>query len=292
MLNQLPDELNSFKVTSRENPSTIGFFGEINPLCNFYPASFTYDGIQYISSEQFIQASKAQYFSDIDIHPKIMGCTTSLECKTFSKQIRNIDEEKWEEVAGDICYPRIKAKFYQNPHAMDCLIQTTGSKRIVECATDHLWATGVPLNDPTCLDETKWSSPGILGQMLESIRTEQALRLNSAHTYQQQGAIHSNIALPPPTNTITSLPLSDSPAALPSHGAMPSASHTGICPTYDTQATPMEGLSSSSDATSASASASTTPVSDTMETNTDSGEAISYAQQNCNQTPELTTDIT
>ena len=190
MLNQLPDELNSFKVTSKENPSTIGFFGEINLLSNFYPASFTHDGLQYISSEQFIQARKAKYFGDIDTHSKIMGCSTSLECKTFSKQIRNIDEAKWEEVAGDVCYPGIKAKFYQNPHVMDCLMLKTGSKRIVECATDHLWTTGVPLNDPTCLDETKWMSPGILGQMLESIRTEQMLCLTSAHTYQQQGAIH------------------------------------------------------------------------------------------------------
>ena len=279
MLNQLPDELNSFKVTSKENPSTIGFFGEINPLSNFYPASFTHDGLQYISSEQFIQARKAQYFGDIDTHSKIMGCSTSLECKTFSKQIRNIDEAIWEEVAGDVCYPGIKAKFYQNPHVMDCLMLKTGSKRIVECATDRLWATGVPPNDPTCLDETKWMSPGILGQMLESIRTEQALCLTSAHTYQQQGTIHSNTALPPPTSTVTSLPppLSDSHAALPSHGTMLSAPHTEVCPAYDTQATPMEGLSSSTDPSSSSASASTTPVSDTTETDTDSGEAISYA---------------
>ena len=122
MPNQLPEELNSFKVTSKENLSTIGFFVEINLLSYFYPASFTHDGIKYISSEQFIQARKAQYFGDTDIHLKIMGCTTSLECKTFSKQIMNIDEEKWEEVAADVCYPGIKAKFYQNPHAMDCLI--------------------------------------------------------------------------------------------------------------------------------------------------------------------------
>ena len=96
----------------------------------------------------------------------------------------------------------------------------------MECTTDCLLATGVPLNDPTCLDETKWISPGILGQKLEGIQTEQSLCLNSAHTYQQQGAIHSNIVLPPQTNTVTSLPLSDPLVAIPLHGAMPSASHT------------------------------------------------------------------
>ena len=43
MLNQLPDELNSFKVTSKENPTIVGFFGEINPLSNFFPALFTHE---------------------------------------------------------------------------------------------------------------------------------------------------------------------------------------------------------------------------------------------------------
>ena len=65
-LNQLPDELNIFKVTSKEDQDTIGFFGEINPLSNFHLAPFRLEGIDYISSEQFIQASKAKYFGDYE----------------------------------------------------------------------------------------------------------------------------------------------------------------------------------------------------------------------------------
>ena len=44
MLNQLPDELNAFKVTSKEDTHTVGFFGEINPLSNFHDAPFVHDG--------------------------------------------------------------------------------------------------------------------------------------------------------------------------------------------------------------------------------------------------------
>ena len=39
-LSQLPEELNVFKVTSKEDQDTIGFFGEINPLSTFHPAPF------------------------------------------------------------------------------------------------------------------------------------------------------------------------------------------------------------------------------------------------------------
>ena len=117
-LNQLPEELNVFKVTTRENAGTIGYFGEINLLSNFYPATFTHDGVQYISSEQFIQ--------DHEAYNQIMGCSTSLECKRVSRQIRNVDVDKWNMVAGDLCQPGIQSKFLQNPPIMDTLLWKTG----------------------------------------------------------------------------------------------------------------------------------------------------------------------
>ena len=43
-LEQLPDQLNAFKCTSKANDNIVGFFGAINPLSNFHPASFKYDG--------------------------------------------------------------------------------------------------------------------------------------------------------------------------------------------------------------------------------------------------------
>ena len=155
MLNQLPEELNVFKVTTRENADTIGYFGEINPLSNFYPATFTHDGVQYISSEQFIQANKAKYFGDHEAYNQIMGCTTSLECKCASRQIRNVDVDKWDMVAGELCQPGIESKFLQNQPVMDTLLWKTGHKTIVECTSDRLWGTGIPLNDANCLDSSK-----------------------------------------------------------------------------------------------------------------------------------------
>ena len=128
-LNQLPEELNVFKVTTKENADTVGYFGEINPLSNFYPTSFTYDGVQYISSEQFIQASKAKYFKDVDTYNQIMSCSTSLECKRALRLIRNVDVDRWELVAGNICQPGIRAKFLQNPPVMDTLLQKTDQKQ-------------------------------------------------------------------------------------------------------------------------------------------------------------------
>ena len=69
-MDQLPDNLNAFKCTSKSNKNTVGFFGAINPLSNVHPATFTLGGVEYISSEQYIQVQKVEYFKDKKKHRK------------------------------------------------------------------------------------------------------------------------------------------------------------------------------------------------------------------------------
>ena len=55
---------------------------------------------------------------------------------------------------------------------MCTLLNKTGYKRIVECTNNRLWGTGVPLNRAECLDQSKWTSQGVLGEILEEIHLE------------------------------------------------------------------------------------------------------------------------
>ena len=171
-LQQLPDDLNCFNVTSKEDNQCLGFFGGLNPLSNFHTAPFQVNGIKYFTSEQFIQAKKAEYFNDRITYDRIMGSSTSLDCKKNSRFIKGFDRGKWEEVAKQICSPGIKAKFQQNSDLMCTLLNKTGFKRIVECTNNKLWGTGIPLNRDECLDQSKWTSQGILGEILEEIQHE------------------------------------------------------------------------------------------------------------------------
>ena len=171
-LHELPDDLNAFKVSSKSNEDTIGFFGEINPLSNFHPAKFIVDGQEYISSEQYIQAAKAHYFKDFDSYQKIMGCKTSFDCKQLAWSIKDVDAKQWDTVARGVCERGIREKFTQNAHLMHVLLEKTSNKTIVECANDRLWGNGKALADESCLNRDLWISQGILGQILENIRTE------------------------------------------------------------------------------------------------------------------------
>ena len=162
-LHELPDEVNVFSATTKEDDSSIAFFGAINPLSNFYEAEFTIDGTTYISSEQYIQAMKATQFKDKVAYNLIMGSRTSLDCKTHGSKVKNYRKEEWDNKAKDICRPGIHAKFQQNPDLFRILCEKTGKKTIVESANDRVWGTGTTLGNPECLNRDRWISQGILG---------------------------------------------------------------------------------------------------------------------------------
>ena len=74
-LHTLRDDLDTESATSKSDENAIGFFGEIQPFSNFHPCKFSHDDIDYNSSEQFIQARKAEYFKDDVAMARILTAT-------------------------------------------------------------------------------------------------------------------------------------------------------------------------------------------------------------------------
>ena len=130
-LDQLPNDLNAFNVTSVSNSDCLGFFGELNPLSNFHPAMFTCEGKTFHSSEQYIQWKKAELFNDRISANNILSSSTALECKNLSINIQHFDKSKWDSNAKGLCTPGIYCKFAQNPALRDLLINCTGNRQIV-----------------------------------------------------------------------------------------------------------------------------------------------------------------
>ena len=177
-LQSLPADLNEFKCTSRENSDTIGFYGELNPMSNFYNCEFMVNKVRFHSSEQMIQFNKVKHFGDHVTMSQILYADTPLECKQLSRDIVNFNEDNWRQVAKNMCQEGINEKFRQNPTLSKILIQT-GDKKIVECSFDKHWGTGLPLSNRGCLDKRMLANNGgILGEMLET--TRMMLRSTSA----------------------------------------------------------------------------------------------------------------
>ena len=128
-----------------------------------------YNGMEYNSSEQLIQHQKATLFGDTEAANRIMNSKSALESKRISKEIINYNHDTWKSEAKLRCEEGIKAKFMQNTGIRSYLLNT-GNKRLVECCNDKLWGNGIPLHDENSLNPTHWTSQGILGEILESVR--------------------------------------------------------------------------------------------------------------------------
>ena len=222
-LTQLPDDLKPFNVTSKETDECIGFFGALNPLSNFYPAKFMIGCETYISTEQYIQAQKAEYFKDKQSYDKIMCAINSLDSKNFARGIRNFNRRMWESVAKDICRPGIQAKFMQNPDLLQVLVEKISNKTIVESANDQLWGTGVPLARDGCLNKERWISPGILGELLMEICENQTMfpPMVSAKSFPAT-AITAPMLLGITNSSLLRVTSSDTPVAMPDLATSPS----------------------------------------------------------------------
>ena len=205
-LHKLPAKLNLMDITTKSNTHTVGFFGETCPLSNFYPSSFVYQGIEYHSSEQFIQHMKAKHFNDLTSARDVLSAETPLNCKIAAQDVRNYNHKDWCKHARELCTPGIDAKFSQNPRAMQSLLET-GSKQLIECTKDSLWGTGNPIHMPNCLDKSSWKSPGILGSILEEVRWYHMERARSL-TWSKTLFPSTGLSTPSPS---TQMPLAKQP---------------------------------------------------------------------------------
>ena len=165
------DELSGHKVMSRTGNNIIGFFRELNPMSNFHKCEFIVDNKKFGSTEQYVQYTKACYFGNHDLARHILAAKQAYECKVLSRKIVYIQDKKWSDVAKDLCYPGIKAKFEQNTNLHKFLIHT-GSTILAECSYNSLWGTGIPIHHTDCLIQEWWTSQGLLGILLTKVHSE------------------------------------------------------------------------------------------------------------------------
>ena len=128
----------------------------------------------------------------------ILNCEDAADCKEVSRDIANLNRKDWVESAETLCFEGIQAKFLQNEHLMEKLLDT-GDKTLVEASYDEAWGTGQHLGSRDCLTESKWKSIGILGRILMRIRSE-------AQTSSLDEVINDNIDAATPVNRDSTIP--------------------------------------------------------------------------------------
>ena len=164
----MPADLDTVAATSKSNETVLGFFGELHPFSNFHPCKFSWDGIDYNSSEQFIQTKKAEYFDDNIAREHILTAEDAQDCKEIAWDINNFNKRVWSSIAKHLCEPGISQKFLQNRKLMTSLLETE-NKTLVESSFDDIWGTGIHIASRDALMRDKWRGVGLLGKILMGI---------------------------------------------------------------------------------------------------------------------------
>lgn len=148
-------------------------------LSNWYPSSFTLDGVAFSSVEQYMMYRKALCFGDAKTAEKILAVHDVAKIKALGRQVSPYEESTWNGLRQLVVYEGLLAKFSQN-EALKARLLATGNAVLAECAVhDRIWGIGLSMEDPGRPDKSKWRGQNLLGYTLMMVREHLQTTSNS-----------------------------------------------------------------------------------------------------------------
>ena len=145
------------------------YFKSLYPS-QWFMATFTLFSVSYNCCEQCMMHGKALFFGDYETADKIMAANEPKDQKRLGREVKNFDEDKWNEVADGIVYEANLAKFSQNEDLKKTLL-ATGDKIFVECSPyDKIWGNGLNITDTINTHPDNWKGTNRLGKAIMRVR--------------------------------------------------------------------------------------------------------------------------
>ncbi len=148
------------------------------PLSQWSKSPFIVGGIWFSCAEQFMMAEKAKLFGDEETLAKIMATSSPKKQQDLGREVKNFNEDVWNEHARAIVFAGNLVKFTQNPEHLKVLLATEGTTLVEVNPRDQIWGIGLDADDPKILNEETWEGKNWLGEVLTNVRDQ---LLNDKH---------------------------------------------------------------------------------------------------------------
>jgi len=126
----------------------------------------------YNCAEQAMMAEKARMFGDTETLIKILDSDDPKEQKRLGREVKNFDEDKWNEERFEIVKKINIYRFSHDKEARKSLLET-GHKIIAEASPyDKIWGIGMGPKHPDEQCPNKWRGQNLLGKVLMEVRDE------------------------------------------------------------------------------------------------------------------------
>uniref|UniRef100_A0A6C0BN73 NADAR domain-containing protein n=1 Tax=viral metagenome TaxID=1070528 RepID=A0A6C0BN73_9ZZZZ len=138
----------------------------------FYPSSFTIQGVTFPTAEHYMHYQKAILFGDTVTAQKILSTSDPLTAKKLGRQVKPFNEQVWNERSMQIVYDGNIAKFTQNPRLLQIITSPKYNGRFfVETnPRDKIWGIGMGETKARTLHPTQWNGQNKLGRVLTAVR--------------------------------------------------------------------------------------------------------------------------
>ena len=150
-------------------PEADGLIGK-GSLSQWWPCSFTVDGVEYASAEHWMMAGKARLFGDERMLPKILAARTPAEAKNFGREVSGFDDALWDGARFELVVVGNVHKFGQDP-ALRAFLLGTAARVLVEASPrDRIWGIGLGAGNERAADPRQWRGRNLLGFALMEAR--------------------------------------------------------------------------------------------------------------------------
>lgn len=151
-------------------PEPDGSVGK-GTLSQWWPCSFTVDGVDYASAEHWMMAGKARLFDDEQALAQILAAPTPAEAKDLGRLVRGYDDDAWCAARFEIVVAGNVAKFGQD-QALRAYLLDTAQRVLVEASPrDRIWGIGLGAGNERATDPRQWRGGNLLGFALMEARS-------------------------------------------------------------------------------------------------------------------------
>ncbi|CAB9514600.1 Domain of unknown function (DUF1768) [Seminavis robusta] len=147
------------------------FWQSGSPFSQWHISRYVLNGVEFSCAEQGMMHGKALLFGDTEVAEQILEAKSPRKMKALGRKVRFFDHKVWNKERMRIVYENSVAKFTQNPHLLEALLNTTG--QLVEASpSDKIWGIGLVEANARNTPEKFWPGLNLLGQILTRVRDE------------------------------------------------------------------------------------------------------------------------
>jgi ribA/ribD-fused uncharacterized protein len=167
------------KIQENEKPDFLFFWGHkpskdgsITKSCfsQWWPVTFTIDGITYPTAEHWMMVAKAKLFGDLEILEKMLTTSSPADVKKLGRKVKNFEPILWETHKYNIVVEGNLHKFSQHPVLKRFLLNTAENILVEASPLDTIWGIGMAADHPEINDPSSWRGENLLGYALMEVR--------------------------------------------------------------------------------------------------------------------------